>query len=89
MARDLLGRHAVRDDELLTTAQVAQLFKVSQLTVRRWCAIGLLPAMKLGHEWRISSTRLDRLIQERLDSRSEHNDFSGYGDSEDTEDGHP
>lgn len=76
----------MRDDELLTTGEVADLFKVSQLTVRRWCATGVLPAIKLGHEWRISRRRLDRLIQEQLDSRFERNDFSARGDS--AENGH-
>jgi len=75
-------RYAVRDDELLTTAQVADLFKVSQLTVRRWCATGVLPALKFGHEWRISRSRLDRLIQQRLDSRLEQIDPPAGGDSE-------
>ena len=60
----------MRDDELLTTREVADLFKVSRLTVRRWCATGALPAIKFGHGWRISRTRLDKLIQERLDSGS-------------------
>lgn len=81
-----VGSDAVSDDELLTTKEVADLFKVSQLTVRRWCATGVLPSIKLGHEWRISRRRLDRLIQEQLDSRFEQNGFPAHGDS--AENGH-
>jgi excisionase family DNA binding protein len=69
----------VRDDELLTTEEVADLFKVSRLTVRRWCATGALPAIKFGHGWRISRSRLDRLIQERLDSSNEDAALSALG----------
>jgi excisionase family DNA binding protein len=70
-------------DELLTTAQVADLFKVSQLTVRRWCSTGVLPAIKFGHEWRISKDRLDRLIQERISRRIDSQD-SGDSDIPDS-----
>jgi len=47
-------------DEMLTTAEAAELLRVSEFTIRRWCASGRLPAIKLGRDWRISRTRLDR-----------------------------
>ena len=66
-------------DEMLTTAEVADLFRVSQLTIRRWCASGMLPALKLGRGWRISKERLDSLIEEQIDIGMAQRDPSVWG----------
>jgi len=48
---------------LLKTAEVAKYLRVSQATVLRWCASGKLPAFKIGREWRIPKSELDRLAR--------------------------
>jgi excisionase family DNA binding protein len=50
-------------DEMLTVAEVAAYLKVSQPTIRRWCARKKLPAFRIGREWRIDKKELDRVIQ--------------------------
>ena len=68
--------------QLLTTVEVADMFKVSPMTIRRWCASGRLPALKLGREWRISKEKLDRLIEVQTDTELVQRDPSALGDRE-------
>lgn len=46
----------------LTVDDVAEEFQCSERTVRRWISEGRLLAFKVGREWRIRSSDLDRLI---------------------------
>lgn len=46
---------------LLTVEEAAAYLRVSKATVWRWCSLGMLPAFKLGREWRIRKTELDKL----------------------------
>lgn len=39
--------------ELMTVAEFAKYAKVCEVTVRRNCQSGKLPAIKVGHSWRI------------------------------------
>lgn len=59
------------DDEQptwLTTLQVAELFQVTEETVRRWIRSGDLPVLQLGtgrSGYRIRREDVDRFIQDR------------------------
>lgn len=55
-------------EEYLTTRQVADLLKLSEITVRRWCHEGRLPAVKLGRAYRIRRADFDRLFEGVLPS---------------------
>ena len=46
----------------LTVDDVAEEFQCSERTVRRWISEGRLLAFKVGRQWRIRSSDLDRLI---------------------------
>jgi len=46
---------------LLTVEEAAAYLRVSKATVWRWCSRGMLPAFKLGREWRIRKSELDKL----------------------------
>ena len=52
----------VQVDELLTIAEVAAYLKLSRRTAWRWCKSGRLPAIKIGHQWRIARSDLDTFI---------------------------
>jgi excisionase family DNA binding protein len=41
------------EHELLTVAEVARLLRVSNDTVRRWIIGGELPAVRVGHNYRV------------------------------------
>ena len=48
---------------LLTVAEAAAYLRVSQATMWRWCQEGRVPAFKIGHEWRVVSPALQRLVE--------------------------
>ncbi len=43
----------IRHNELLTVKEVATYLRVSRVTVWRWCQNGLIPASRVGRNWRI------------------------------------
>jgi len=49
-------------DRLLDVKQTADYLQVSETTVQRWCRAGRLPAMRIGHEWRIDGQRLRGMV---------------------------
>ena len=51
-------------DEFLTIREVAQLLKLSEATIRKWCREGRLPALKLGKAYRIRRSDIDRLFEQ-------------------------
>ena len=50
-------------EELLTVREAADYLRVSQATLWRWCQEGRVPALKIGHEWRVVSPALQRLVE--------------------------
>ena len=51
-------------DRLLTVKEVAGYFWVSTATIQRWCRAGKLPAVRLGHEWRVDGVRLQAMVRQ-------------------------
>src|SRR5437588_689938 len=52
------------EDSFLTVAEVAELLKLNQQTVRNWIDQGSLPALRVGRRVRIRSSDLNRLLEE-------------------------
>jgi excisionase family DNA binding protein len=51
-------------EEFLTVAEVAELLKLNQQTVRNWIDQGSLPALKVGRRVRIRRSDLERVLNE-------------------------
>ncbi|GAB4247231.1 MAG: hypothetical protein Kow00122_04480 [Thermoleophilia bacterium] len=51
------------DHTYLTIDEVAAALRVHRNTVYRWCRTGIVPAAKLGKEWRISTATLRGLLE--------------------------
>jgi excisionase family DNA binding protein len=51
------------DDEFLTVAEVAELLKLNQQTVRNWIDQGYLPAVRVGRRVRVRRSDLDQLLE--------------------------
>ena len=47
---------------LLTVQEAAELLKTSKQQVRKMIRSGVLPAARVGREWRISSTGLENYL---------------------------
>ena len=52
--------------ELLTVAETATLLKTTKQQVRRMIAQQLIPALKIGREWRISKVYLEAFLQSEM-----------------------
>lgn len=56
----------MNDRDLLTVGEVADYLRITKGTVWRWCRIGKLPAIKIGHQWRIRREGLEEMIRPSL-----------------------
>lgn len=53
-------------DQLLTVAEVAELLRVSTMTVYRLIRSGELPAVRVGRNYRVRRGDLDGYLQEQV-----------------------
>lgn len=51
-------------EEFLTVAEVADMLKLNQQTVRNWIDQGSLPALRVGRRVRIMRSDLERMLEE-------------------------
>jgi excisionase family DNA binding protein len=51
-------------EEFLTVAEVAELLKLNQQTVRNWIDQGSLPALRVGRRVRIRRSDLERVLED-------------------------
>jgi excisionase family DNA binding protein len=52
------------DESFLTVAEVAELLKLNQQTVRNWIDQGSLPALRVGRRVRIKRSDFERVIEQ-------------------------
>jgi excisionase family DNA binding protein len=50
------------EESYLTVAEVAEMLKLNQQTVRNWIDAGSLPAIRVGRRVRIKRSDLDRIL---------------------------
>ena len=53
----------IRQNELLTVREVATYLRVSRVTVWRWCRQDIIPASRVGRNWRIRRDDLLTLLE--------------------------
>ena len=51
-------------EEFLTVAEVAEMLKLNQQTIRNWIDQGSLPALRVGRRVRIRRSDLERVLDE-------------------------
>jgi len=52
------------EESFLTVAEVADMLKLNQQTVRNWIEQGSLPALRVGRRVRIKRSDLERVLEE-------------------------
>ncbi|HUY59071.1 MAG TPA: helix-turn-helix domain-containing protein [Solirubrobacteraceae bacterium] len=57
----IVGEH---EESFLTVAEVAELLRLNQQTVRNWIDAGSLPALRVGRRVRIKRSDLDRILED-------------------------
>ena len=58
-------------DKILRVDQLSKFFGVSKKTVWEWCKQGKLPAFKIGKEWKIRQSDLQKLISQKVQSKKD------------------
>ena len=53
--------------ELLTVSETAALLKTTKQQVRKMISQQLIPAMKIGREWRVSKQYLEEFLQSGME----------------------
>jgi excisionase family DNA binding protein len=53
-------------DKILDVGEIAKFFGISKKTVWDWCRHGKLPAFKIGHEWKVRQSDLQKLISQKI-----------------------
>jgi len=56
------------EDSFLTVAEVAEMLKLNQQTVRNWIDQGSLPALRVGRRVRIKRSDLQKVLEEGYSS---------------------
>jgi excisionase family DNA binding protein len=55
---------SAREESFLTVAEVAEILKLNQQTVRNWIDQGSLPALRVGRRVRIKRSDFERVLEE-------------------------
>jgi excisionase family DNA binding protein len=55
------SQDAAQQSKLMTAQEAADYFRVSRVTVWRWCKEGRIPAFRIGRSWRIRRDKLEDL----------------------------
>jgi excisionase family DNA binding protein len=58
------------EEEFLTVAEVAEMLKLNQQTVRNWIDQGSLPALRVGRRVRIKRSDFDRILEQGYSGRN-------------------
>jgi excisionase family DNA binding protein len=81
--------HTAHEDAFLTVAEVAEMLKLNQQTVRNWIDQGSLPAVRVGRRVRILRSDFDRLVDEGYRSGRSQADRDSGPSAEDFWNGEP
>lgn len=53
-------------DKILNAPEMAKFFGVTKKTIYEWCKTGHLPAFKIGQEWMVRQSDLQKMITGKL-----------------------
>ena len=57
-----------KDDKIMNVEELAKFFGVSNQTIWRWCKSGKLPAFKIGSQWKIRQSDINKIINQKITS---------------------
>jgi excisionase family DNA binding protein len=55
-----------KEDKILNVEELAKFFGVSAQTIWRWCKAGKIPAFKIGSQWKIRQSDLNKIINQKV-----------------------
>ena len=60
-----------KDDKIMNVGQLSKFFGVSDQTIWRWCKSGKLPAFKIGSQWKIRRSDINKIINQKLTKKND------------------
>ncbi|HYC79499.1 MAG TPA: helix-turn-helix domain-containing protein [Candidatus Binatia bacterium] len=60
---------AQKDDKILSVEELAKFFGVSDQTIWRWCKSGKVPAFKIGSQWKVRQSDLNKIINQKINQK--------------------
>jgi excisionase family DNA binding protein len=60
-----------KDDKIMNVEQLAKFFGVSNQTIWRWCKAGKIPAFKIGAQWKIRQSDINKIINQKLTKKND------------------
>jgi excisionase family DNA binding protein len=60
-----------KNNEILTTKQVAEYLHIHPLTVHRYAREGRIPAFKIGTDWRFHKKYIEKWIKQKVSSNND------------------
>lgn len=67
--QSMAGLEPAHDDEILTIKEVAAKLRLAARTLRQWADVGIIPAFKLGRQWRFRRTDIENWLRGGADRR--------------------
>lgn len=61
---------ATKNDKILGVDELMAFFGVSDQTIWRWCKSGKLPAFKIGSQWKVRQSDLNRTINQKVSNKN-------------------
>lgn len=61
-----------KDDKIMNVQALSKFFGVSDQTIWRWCKSGKIPAFKIGAQWKIRRSDLNKIINQKLTKKSDN-----------------
>jgi excisionase family DNA binding protein len=61
-----------KGDKILGVEQLSKFFGVTNQTIWRWCKAGKIPAFKIGSQWKIRQSDLNKIINQKLTKKETH-----------------
>jgi excisionase family DNA binding protein len=58
-----------KEDKIMNVEELSKFFGVSNQTIWRWCKAGKLPAFKIGSQWKIRQSDINKIINQKLSSK--------------------
>jgi excisionase family DNA binding protein len=64
-----------KEDKILNVEELSKFFGVSSQTIWRWCKAGKIPAFKIGSQWKIRQSDLNKIINQKLTKNNKNSSF--------------
>lgn len=63
----------IGNDKIMNVKELCKFFGVSNQTIWRWCKSGKLPAFKIGAQWKIRQSDINKIISQKIEKKKADN----------------